>query len=161
MLQFAQIIPRFGPLNGRIAVTIRGSNIGIKKEDVKSIKVADVNCVHLAERYSVSTRSVYPSPSSPNSVNSNSVNYAECSACFCLPPSVVCEIGPAKRAAPGDIPFEPTLSGVVTVTLEGNRNGSSEVIFTYRVGHMINTPPLCCRRKLSICAENNIQTNNI
>lgn len=128
--------------------------MGVKKEDVKSIKVADVNCVHLEERYSVSTRSANPPTYSPNSTNSaNMVSYAECSACFCLPCSVVCEIGPAKRAAPGDIPFEPTLSGVVTVTLEGNRNGSSEVIFTYRVGHVRNTPPACHRRKWKISTE--------
>lgn len=61
---------------------------------------------------------------------------------FCLSSSVVCEIGPAKRAAPGDIPFEPTLSGVVTVTLDGNRTGSSEVVFSYRVGHMVIARPL-------------------
>ncbi|XP_043964125.1 plexin-B2-like isoform X2 [Gambusia affinis] len=49
------IIPRFGPLNGSIAVTIKGSNMGIKKEDVKKITVAGVNCKHLEDRYSVST----------------------------------------------------------------------------------------------------------
>ncbi|XP_014850853.1 PREDICTED: plexin-B2-like isoform X2 [Poecilia mexicana] len=49
------VIPRFGPLNGSIAVTIKGSNMGIKKEDVKKITVAGVNCKHLEDRYSVST----------------------------------------------------------------------------------------------------------
>lgn len=51
-----QIIPRFGPLNGRISVTIKGSNMGIKKEDIKKITVAGVDCVHQEDRYSVSTR---------------------------------------------------------------------------------------------------------
>uniref|UniRef100_A0A667Z509 Plexin b2a, tandem duplicate 1 n=1 Tax=Myripristis murdjan TaxID=586833 RepID=A0A667Z509_9TELE len=37
------IIPRFGPLNGRISVTIKGSNLGIKREDVKKITVAGVD----------------------------------------------------------------------------------------------------------------------
>uniref|UniRef100_A0A3P9QF96 Plexin b2a, tandem duplicate 1 n=1 Tax=Poecilia reticulata TaxID=8081 RepID=A0A3P9QF96_POERE len=49
------VIPRFGPLNGSIAVTIKGSNMGIKKEDVKKVTVAGVNCKHLEDRYSVST----------------------------------------------------------------------------------------------------------
>ncbi|KAM4712047.1 plexin-B2-like isoform 1-T3 [Anableps anableps] len=49
------IIPRYGPLNGRISVTIKGSNMGIQKEDVKKITVAGVECVHLKDRYSVST----------------------------------------------------------------------------------------------------------
>lgn len=51
-----QIVPRFGPLNGRISVTIKGSNMGIKKEDIKKITVAGVDCVHQEDRYSVSTR---------------------------------------------------------------------------------------------------------
>uniref|UniRef100_A0A667Z9M8 Plexin b2a, tandem duplicate 1 n=1 Tax=Myripristis murdjan TaxID=586833 RepID=A0A667Z9M8_9TELE len=54
------IIPRFGPLNGRISVTIKGSNLGIKREDVKKITVAGVDCVHQEDRYSVSTRRVPP-----------------------------------------------------------------------------------------------------
>ena len=49
-------MPRYGPMNGRIAVTIKGSNLGIKKEDIKKITVAGVDCVHQMERYSVSTR---------------------------------------------------------------------------------------------------------
>lgn len=55
-LCFPQIIPHFGPLNGRISVTIKGSNMGIKKEDIKKITVAGVDCVHQVDRYSVSTR---------------------------------------------------------------------------------------------------------
>jgi len=55
-LPLLQIIPRYGPLNGQISVTIKGSNMGIKKEDIKKITVAGVNCVHLEDRYSVSTR---------------------------------------------------------------------------------------------------------
>ncbi|XP_060758906.1 plexin-B2-like [Neoarius graeffei] len=49
------IRPRFGPKKGQISVTITGSNLGIKKEDIKRITVADVPCEHQADRYSVST----------------------------------------------------------------------------------------------------------
>uniref|UniRef100_A0A667ZHJ3 Plexin b2a, tandem duplicate 1 n=1 Tax=Myripristis murdjan TaxID=586833 RepID=A0A667ZHJ3_9TELE len=94
------IIPRFGPLNGRISVTIKGSNLGIKREDVKKITVAGVDCVHQEDRYSVST-------------------------------SVVCEIGPARRVPPFDLPFDSN-RGAVEVEVEGGRRGRSEVIFTYR-----------------------------
>lgn len=47
---------------------------------------------------------------------------------------MVCEIGPAKRAPPSDLPFEPTHAGVVEVLVEGDRRGRSQVVFTYRVG---------------------------
>ncbi|XP_041833898.1 plexin-B2a [Melanotaenia boesemani] len=53
--QISDIIPRYGPLNGQISVTIKGSNMGIKKEDIKKITVAGVDCKHLEDRYSVST----------------------------------------------------------------------------------------------------------
>uniref|UniRef100_A0A665URW1 Plexin-B2-like n=1 Tax=Echeneis naucrates TaxID=173247 RepID=A0A665URW1_ECHNA len=53
--EITDIIPRFGPLNGNISVTIKGSNMGIKKEDIKRITVAGVECVHQQDRYSVST----------------------------------------------------------------------------------------------------------
>ncbi|XP_051247884.1 plexin-B2 [Dicentrarchus labrax] len=99
--EITDIIPRFGPLNGRISVTIRGSNMGIKKEDIKKITVAGVDCDHQADRYSVST-------------------------------SVVCEIGPARRVPPSDLPFEPTMSGPVHIEVEGGRKGTSRVNFTYR-----------------------------
>ncbi|KAF7652927.1 hypothetical protein LDENG_00089670 [Lucifuga dentata] len=99
--RITDIIPRFGPLNGRISVTIKGSNMGIKKEDIKKITVAGVDCVHQEDRYSVST-------------------------------SVVCEIGPARRTPPSDLPFEPTNQGAVEVEVEGGRRGVSEVFFTYR-----------------------------
>uniref|UniRef100_H3CIC5 Plexin b2a, tandem duplicate 1 n=1 Tax=Tetraodon nigroviridis TaxID=99883 RepID=H3CIC5_TETNG len=95
------ISPRQGPLNGRILVTIKGSNMGVRKEDIKRITVAGVDCVHQEDRYSVST-------------------------------SVVCEIGPAKRVPPSDVPFEPTHAGVVEVLVEGGRSGMSEFNFTYR-----------------------------
>uniref|UniRef100_A0A671Y0P4 Plexin b2a, tandem duplicate 1 n=1 Tax=Sparus aurata TaxID=8175 RepID=A0A671Y0P4_SPAAU len=99
--EITDIVPRFGPLNGRISVTIKGSNMGIKKEDIKKITVAGVDCVHQEDRYSVST-------------------------------SVVCEIGPAKRAPPSDLPFVPTHSGAVEIEVEGGRRGTSQVFFTYR-----------------------------
>nr|XP_055046154.1 plexin-B2-like [Misgurnus anguillicaudatus] len=49
------IIPRYGPMDGQISVTIKGSNLGIKQEDIISITVANVPCNHQPERYSVST----------------------------------------------------------------------------------------------------------
>uniref|UniRef100_A0A669DD70 Plexin b2a, tandem duplicate 1 n=1 Tax=Oreochromis niloticus TaxID=8128 RepID=A0A669DD70_ORENI len=54
--EITDISPRYGPLNGRISVTIKGSNMGIKKEDIKKITVAGVDCIHQEDRYSVSTR---------------------------------------------------------------------------------------------------------
>ncbi|XP_064175637.1 plexin-B2-like isoform X2 [Anguilla rostrata] len=51
----AEVIPSYGPLKGGILVTIKGSNLGIKKEDIKSITVAGVPCSHQLDRYSVST----------------------------------------------------------------------------------------------------------
>ncbi|CAB1346303.1 unnamed protein product [Coregonus sp. 'balchen'] len=51
--KITDIIPRFGPLNGGIAVTIKGSNLGIKKEDIKKVTVAGVDCVHQGDRYSI------------------------------------------------------------------------------------------------------------
>ncbi|XP_057710527.1 plexin-B2a [Corythoichthys intestinalis] len=102
--QITDIVPRFGPLNGRISVTIKGSNMGVKKEDIRRISVAGVECQHLQDKYSVST-------------------------------SVVCEIGPAKRTPPSDLPVEPSNSGVVEVEVEGGRTGRSQVVFTYRDPH--------------------------
>ncbi|KAI4903611.1 hypothetical protein NFI96_015160 [Prochilodus magdalenae] len=49
------IVPRYGPLNGHIMVTIKGSNLGIRKEDITRIKVAGIPCKHQLDRYSVST----------------------------------------------------------------------------------------------------------
>lgn len=51
-----QISPSYGPLRGGISVTIKGSNLGIHKDDIKSISVAGVRCIHQEEKYSVSTR---------------------------------------------------------------------------------------------------------
>lgn len=56
--------------------------------------------------------------------------------------SVVCEIGPAKRVPPSDLPFVPTHAGVVQVFVEGDRNGTSQVVFTYRVGANALRPAL-------------------
>ncbi|KAK7149721.1 hypothetical protein R3I94_009126 [Phoxinus phoxinus] len=49
------IVPPYGPMKGQISVTIKGSNLGIKQEDIKRITVAGVPCTHQPERYSVST----------------------------------------------------------------------------------------------------------
>ncbi|XP_066523057.1 plexin-B2b isoform X2 [Hoplias malabaricus] len=51
----SDITPRYGPLKGGISVTIKGSNLGIQKEDIKRITVAGVPCVQQEEKYSVST----------------------------------------------------------------------------------------------------------
>ncbi|KAL7402271.1 hypothetical protein ABVT39_012324 [Epinephelus coioides] len=53
--QITDIIPRYGPLLGGISITIRGSNLGIHKEDIKSITVVREPCIHQEEKYSVST----------------------------------------------------------------------------------------------------------
>ncbi|TNN76006.1 Plexin-B2 [Liparis tanakae] len=53
--QITDIIPRFGPMRGGISITIRGSNLGIHKEDIKSISVVGEPCNHQKEKYSVST----------------------------------------------------------------------------------------------------------
>ncbi|XP_077452194.1 plexin-B2b [Stigmatopora argus] len=53
--RITDIIPRFGPLQGGIAITIRGSNLGIRKEDIERITVVGEPCVHQQDKYSVST----------------------------------------------------------------------------------------------------------
>ncbi|XP_056271825.1 plexin-B2b isoform X2 [Pseudoliparis swirei] len=53
--QITDIIPRFGPMRGGISITIRGSNLGIHKEDIQSISVVGEPCNHQKEKYSVST----------------------------------------------------------------------------------------------------------
>uniref|UniRef100_A0A8C4HTN9 Plexin b2b n=1 Tax=Dicentrarchus labrax TaxID=13489 RepID=A0A8C4HTN9_DICLA len=53
--QITKIIPHFGPLRGGISITIQGSNLGIHKEDIKSITVVGEPCIHQEEKYSVST----------------------------------------------------------------------------------------------------------
>ncbi|KAM5170392.1 plexin-B2 isoform 1-T2 [Mantella aurantiaca] len=50
--------PKAAPLDGGILLTIIGSNLGIKSEDVEDIIVADVNCAFRPDKYSVSTRVV-------------------------------------------------------------------------------------------------------
>uniref|UniRef100_A0A4W5NEG8 Plexin B2 n=1 Tax=Hucho hucho TaxID=62062 RepID=A0A4W5NEG8_9TELE len=49
------IIPRYGPMRGGISVTIKGSNLGIHKEDIKAINVVGVPCIHQEKKYVVST----------------------------------------------------------------------------------------------------------
>ncbi|XP_061085199.1 plexin-B2-like [Conger conger] len=53
--KITQVIPSFGPLKGGILVTIKGSNLGIQKEDIRNITVAGVPCAHKLDGYSVST----------------------------------------------------------------------------------------------------------
>ncbi|MBN3305947.1 PLXB2 protein, partial [Amia calva] len=63
------IIPLYGPLQGGIYVTIQGSNLGIKTEDIKSITVAGINCTQKTERYSVSTSIVCEIGSVPEPIS--------------------------------------------------------------------------------------------
>ena len=51
-----QIQPETGPLGGGIRITILGSNLGVRADDVKRVTVAGQNCAFEPERYSVSTR---------------------------------------------------------------------------------------------------------
>ncbi|XP_038872788.1 plexin-B2b [Salvelinus namaycush] len=53
--QITDIIPRYGPVKGGISVTIKGSNLGIHKEDIKAVSVVGVPCIHQEDRYAVST----------------------------------------------------------------------------------------------------------
>ncbi|XP_017513502.1 plexin-B2 isoform X1 [Manis javanica] len=53
-----RIQPETGPLGGGIRVTIFGSNLGVRADDVKRVTVADQNCTFEPEWYSVSTRIV-------------------------------------------------------------------------------------------------------
>ncbi|XP_006876454.1 PREDICTED: plexin-B2 [Chrysochloris asiatica] len=53
-----RIQPQTGPLGGGVRITIFGSNLGIKADDVKRVTVAGRNCTFEPERYSVSTRIV-------------------------------------------------------------------------------------------------------
>lgn len=53
-----RIQPETGPLGGGILVTIHGSNLGVKADDVKKITVAGQNCAFEPRGYSVSTRIV-------------------------------------------------------------------------------------------------------
>ncbi|NXA47653.1 PLXB2 protein, partial [Nothocercus julius] len=56
--EITHIEPKTGPLSGGILLTIMGSNLGIKAEDVKNITVVDQECLFKKEFYSVSTRIV-------------------------------------------------------------------------------------------------------
>ncbi|KAM3870270.1 plexin-B2b [Diretmus argenteus] len=53
--QITDIIPRYGPMRGGISITIRGSNLGIHEENIKSISVVGEPCIHQKDKYSVST----------------------------------------------------------------------------------------------------------
>nr|XP_031319391.1 plexin-B2 [Camelus dromedarius] len=53
-----RIQPETGPLGGGIRITILGSNLGVRADDVKRVTVAGRTCAFEPERYSVSTRIV-------------------------------------------------------------------------------------------------------
>lgn len=53
-----RIQPETGPLGGGIRITILGSNLGVRAEDIQRISVAGRNCAFQPESYSVSTRIV-------------------------------------------------------------------------------------------------------
>ncbi|XP_028664635.2 plexin-B2 [Erpetoichthys calabaricus] len=53
--EILDMIPRRGPLEGGISVTIKGSNMGITKNDISKIQVAGIDCMHKEDKYAVST----------------------------------------------------------------------------------------------------------
>ncbi|XP_004775430.1 plexin-B2 [Mustela putorius furo] len=63
-----RIHPETGPLGGGIRVTILGSNLGVRAEDVKTVSVAGRNCIFEPERYSVSTRIVCAVEAAPEPI---------------------------------------------------------------------------------------------
>ncbi|XP_078110260.1 plexin-B3 isoform X1 [Sander vitreus] len=57
--QITQVLPVSGPLEGGVLVTITGSNLGMKYQDVMGgVTVAGVQCLPRAEGYQISTRVV-------------------------------------------------------------------------------------------------------
>ncbi|XP_029903953.1 plexin-B1-like, partial [Myripristis murdjan] len=57
--QISQVLPVSGPLEGGVLVTIRGSNLGMKYQDVVGgVTVAGVPCLPQADGYQISTRIV-------------------------------------------------------------------------------------------------------
>ncbi|XP_034004065.1 plexin-B3 [Trematomus bernacchii] len=57
--QITQVVPVSGPLEGGVLVTITGSNLGMKYQDVVGgVTVAGVQCPPLPEGYQISTRIV-------------------------------------------------------------------------------------------------------
>ncbi|KAM4609893.1 LOW QUALITY PROTEIN: plexin-B3, partial [Polymixia lowei] len=57
--QIIEVVPVSGPLEGGIRVTIRGSNLGMRYQDVEGgVTVAGVQCVTQPESYMISTRVV-------------------------------------------------------------------------------------------------------
>uniref|UniRef100_A0A8C7I9B9 Plexin b2b n=1 Tax=Oncorhynchus kisutch TaxID=8019 RepID=A0A8C7I9B9_ONCKI len=60
--QITDIIPRYGPVKGGISVTIKGSNLGIHKDDIKAVSVVGVPCIHQEDRYAVSTSAPRDTP---------------------------------------------------------------------------------------------------
>lgn len=52
-----QVVPVSGPLEGGVLVTIIGTNLGMRYQDVLSgVKVAGVQCLVQSEGYQISTR---------------------------------------------------------------------------------------------------------
>ncbi|KAM6977720.1 plexin-B3 [Aplochiton taeniatus] len=57
--QVTQVVPLTGPLEGGILVTIQGSNLGMKYQDIaKGVTVAGIPCLPHADSYLISTRIV-------------------------------------------------------------------------------------------------------
>ncbi|XP_042559424.1 plexin-B1-like [Clupea harengus] len=52
------VSPRSGPMEGLISITIRGHNLGVTAQDIHSITVAKIPCIHQPHRYSPSVRVV-------------------------------------------------------------------------------------------------------
>ncbi|KAK2850946.1 hypothetical protein Q5P01_007222 [Channa striata] len=57
--QIIQVVPVSGPLEGGILVTITGTNLGMKYQDVEGgVTISDVQCLVQPEEYKISTRVV-------------------------------------------------------------------------------------------------------
>uniref|UniRef100_A0A673HVF2 Plexin-B2-like n=1 Tax=Sinocyclocheilus rhinocerous TaxID=307959 RepID=A0A673HVF2_9TELE len=100
--KITDIVPRYGPMKGQISVTIKGSNLGIKQEDIKRITVAGVPCTHQPERYSVSTRySITRSESGPVEVEVEGGRTGQSDVYFTYRDPVPKDVSPSKGPAAG------------------------------------------------------------
>uniref|UniRef100_A0A671QLW9 Plexin-B2-like n=1 Tax=Sinocyclocheilus anshuiensis TaxID=1608454 RepID=A0A671QLW9_9TELE len=100
--KITDIVPRYGPMKGQISVTIKGSNLGIKQEDIKRITVAGVPCTHQPERYSVSTRySITRSESGPVEVEVEGGRTGQSDVYFTYRDPVPKAVSPSKGPAAG------------------------------------------------------------
>ncbi|KAL2086191.1 hypothetical protein ACEWY4_017250 [Coilia grayii] len=124
------ISPRSGPMEGQISITILGSNLGVRPQDIQAITVAKVPCTHQPDRYSTSTRVVCEiGPVQRSSGDSSSVlGPVELELRGGQRARVVCEIGPVQRSS-GD---SSSVLGPVELELRGGQRVRSSLLFTYQ-----------------------------